>query len=478
MAAIQTINDTILGRNSWPPPGLRDRWEEIERFSALRRSDETKLRMQAWVQYRRPYMISPVPRMISRASANLLFGQRPNFEDDDQDRIDQLVEDNDLPAELHRAAMIASSEGEVWGRIVVDPSLLDVPIIEFVSGARVIPSFSGRFVTGATFVTEWATNATERLRLLESYEAGIVRSKLYRGTTNQLGAEIALDNFEETNGRVEETLTGIEWPLVAFIPNSIDADPSRGYSDYQGLVDRFMALNEASTIGQQNMRLAGQKRAIVDAEYLNTRGELPYGDDVFIRSSRHKGDLQMAQSPLQLIDYNFQGSEVVTWLDHMIDTTLTYAGVAPQLVGRGDLGRMPSGTALKLRAAHSLLEAAGKGRYFDRGVGRLLQAAKIIDSRRTTEGGFGRSYTNPDQAPAIERDTGLPRDDVEAAQELLTLVNAESISLEERVAFLHPDWTAEQITEEVKLIEGERPGAGISTPRPAITLPPGPSITS
>jgi hypothetical protein len=470
-----SINEKMLGRNTWPPPGMRERWDEVELFSAFRTSDDTRLRQEASVGWRAPYIHSPLARLISRASANSLFGELPSFaagDESDQENIDRLVDENELSAELHRGAMISSSEGEVWGRVVVMPALLDVPMIEFVSSSQVIPDFVGRFVRGATFVTTWATSSTERVRLLEYYGPGHVDAQLFRGSTNALGIAVDLASFPPTAGTPERVLTGIDQPLVAFIPNSLDADPSRGFSDYRGIEQRFLALNEAITIGQRNLQLAGRKRAYVDADYLDASGKLPAFEDVFVR---HDKDSTMGEAakPIQMIEYSFEATALIAWVDQLIDSTLSYAGIAPQSVGRSVDGGAISGTALRLKMAHSLMEAAGKGRYWDRGVTRLLRFAAVIDSRRTTEGGFGRSWANADELPSITRGDGLPRDDVEAAQIIQSLVAADAISIEERVKLAHPDWSQDQIDAEVEAIEAGKPAAPstLEVPRPAITLP-------
>ena len=54
------------------------------------------------------------------------------------------------------------------------------------------------------------------------------------------------------------------------------------------------------------------------------------------------------------------------------------------------------------------------------------------------------------------RADGLPRDDMEAAQQLTAMVGADAISLEQRVAFLHPEWGDEQQAEEVQRLRAEQ----------------------
>ena len=455
-----TTLQAVLGRNTWPPPSQHETWEQVELFAALRNADDTRLRMEAGYGWQDEYLVSPLPRIISRASANLLFGEPPEIEavdEADQENLDRIVgpDGNDLRAELHRAAVLASSEGEVWGRIVVQPDLLDVPIVEFVSRSRVIPHFAGRFLRGATFVTTWQTGPLERYRMLETYEPGAVTTRLYRGSTTVLGSEIALNKFSETEGRQPVVYTGIEEPLVAFIPNSIDADQTRGYADYQGLVDRFLALNESVTIGQANQRLAGQKRAVVNGKLLDQHGNLHGPNDIIRMDPLDSGDGTAAV--MQPIDWQAGHTETIAWIDHLIDTTLSFAGISPVSLGRTVEGATVSGTALKLRMNHSLMEAAGKGHYFDRGIARLLRQATIIDGRPVSEGGFGRSYQARDASPTVVRGDGLPRDDMEAAKQLALIVGTESMSLEERVAFLHPDWTEQQRTDEVDRLRSEYP---------------------
>jgi hypothetical protein len=453
---LQKIRDRFLPGSQFPPPDLAAVWSEIERYIAFRTSDATRLRMEESIPWFERYLLSPVPRMVSRAKANLLFGEPAEVtpaNDTDADNLERLISENELDTEAHRSAVVSSSEGEVWGRIVVRPDVLDVPIIEFVSRRRVIPHFAGRFVIGATFVTEWPIDSTRVNRLFETYDRGAVAAQLWAGTRTSLGLNLSLDSFEPTKGMQQIVYTGIDQPLVAFVPNSIDDNPSRGFSDYRGLEERFFAINRATTIGDHNTDLAGKQRALVDAKYVDANGRALAGADVFVRHS-DAGDIDES-APLQMIDYSYNADGVTTWLDHLIDSTLSFGGTSPQLVGRQLDGAAVSGVALRLKMIHSLLEASGAGRYADRGMRRLITFAQMIDSRPTTFGGFGRKWASPSEPPGFERQDGLPRDDLEAATVLATVVGAEAISVAERVAFLHPDWSQERIDEEVATLESE-----------------------
>ena len=444
------------GSGTYPPEDLREVWEEIELYAAFRQSDAGVLKQQAFSPWYARYLISPVPRMVSRSKAHLLFSEEPEMKpanESDEARLDYIVSQNGLDTELHRSAMISSSEGEVWGRIVVRPDLLDVPIIEYVSRRNVIPHFSGRFLLGATFVDEWQLGSNDVLRLFTTYEAGMISAQAYRGTLNAIGVPTAIDAHEETRGTPEVVYTGIPEPLATFIPNSIDENPTRGYSDYAGLEDRFLALNRAATIGDSNTELAGKKRALIDGKYVGPNGELS-DDDVFISNEDTRSIDE--SGPLKVLEYTYDAGQITTWIEHLMDSTLIYGGAAPQLVGRDD-GSAISGTALRLKMIHSTLEASGSGRFADRGLKRLLRWAAIIDGRPTSEIGFGRSYTDRAGEISVERRPLLPRDDVEAAGILGTLAGAEAISREEKVRFLHPDWDKARVDEEVQRIVDEEP---------------------
>lgn len=484
---ISAANAHVLGRHAWPPPGQREVWNRIDLWAAFRRSDEAAIKQHAGVPWARRYIQGPVPRLIARAKGNLLYGEPCDVapaSESDVANMDRICRENAIAdghsAELHRAAVIASSEREVWGRIVVAPQLLDVPIIEFCSRRHVIPRFAGRFVVGATFVKEWQEGARRVWRLLEHYDAGTIKSELYLGTPNLLGAEVSLDSFDPTKGVEQLVLTGFDRPLCVFIPNALDGDPCGGYSDYQGLEERFLAVNEAATVAQENLRLAGQQRALVDARYTRN-GKLLPGHDVWVRSSESAvaGD---AGKALQVIDYDFKGQAITEYTDSLIDATLSFGGASPQLVGRSVDGGALSGTALRLKLTHSLMEAAGTGGFFDRGVQRLVRMAAVIDSRPVGQGGFGRRWATPDEDPSITRGDGLPRDDMEAAQWLVLAFGAEAISLEERVRWLHPDWRQNKLDEEVaRLRAEEKAKADAAAPRlpgdrpgdqPSLDVPP------
>lgn len=451
----------VLGRNTWPPSEeIRAIWEEVELLAGLRQADEFTLRSLSSLfgmsVERSSYVDIPVPRLIAKLKANLLFGEPPDIKADqlsDQTLLEDLVEENALGAELNRGAQLCSSEGEVYGRVLVDPQTLNWPIIEFVSRRWTIPRFAGRFLVGATFVKEIAEGPNVVWRILTDYSPGFVSTELWRGSNSRLGERRPLSARPETSDLPTEqpVATGLTELSCVFVPNTLDDDVTRGVSDYQGVIRAFFAINESASIGQANVRSTGLKRLFVDGRYRNSEGNLPAGRDVFWMDSALQ-DALGSGGGIKEAEYHFESEQLRNWHDHIIDVALTFAGVAPSSVGRNmDTGHAMSGTALRLRMTHTLMEAAGTGRQWDRQMSRLIRLAQMLDSTQ-----FNRSWSKPEAMPAFHRQDGLPRDTMEEAQETATLSTAGALSLETKIRRVHPDWSDEQIAAEIERIHSDQ----------------------
>lgn len=452
---------TALGRNTWPPDdATKAVWDDIDVLAGLRLSDEFTLRSMASVygmsMAETAYVEMPVPRLVSRLKSNLLFGEKPDIKPEqksDETRMDDLVEENDLAAEMRRGALICSSEGEVYGRLIVDPQTLEWPIIEFVSRRWTLPRFAGRFLVGATFVREIPEGSSIVWRILEDYGPGTIETQLWRGTNSKLGERRALSARPETADLPADqpVPTGLTEPACVFIPNTLDEDPSRGISDYLGVIRAFFAINETLSVGQANVRSVGLKRLFVDGRYRNSSGNLPAGRDIFWMDSALQDALGQGGG-IKEAEYSFEAQALRDWHDHVVDLALTFAGVAPSSVGRQlTTGAAMSGTALRLRMTHTLMEAAGTGRSWDRQMARLIRLAQLLDKTA-----FNRPWSAADKMPAFHRHDGLPRDTMEEAQELATLSTAGALSLDTKIRRVHPEWSDEQVAAEAQRIADDR----------------------
>jgi hypothetical protein len=140
----------------------------------------------------------------------------------------------------------------------------------------------------------------------------------------------------------------------------------------------------------------------------------------------------------------------IDYVDHIRAMIVQHAGYSSATWGIGEEGRTDSGTALQLRQARTLLTRAGKERMATDTIARALGAALAWYDRDGADGVKVKEYI-PDIALGI----GLPSDPKEKAEELSTRKTAGIVSLRQAVREQHPDWSEDQVDEEVDLIEGD-----------------------
>lgn len=466
----ETLIASLQASKRWPPD---DAWEKCEYLAAFRDSDVHELQelhTPRWDR-KREYIPDPLPNLISRAYADLLVGEAPTIEaaqEPDQENLDLIVQQSDLTSQAHVAAQIASSEGEVWWKVYTDRMVSDRPIIEFTSRQDVVALWrSGQPVAIAFVSTRSVTEARVVDRLLEVHEPGRVLNLLYRGTPETLGSRIALQTDPELADLPDEWRHGLGIMLAGRIINK----PAIGYanlgrSDYEGLQQMFLSLNEATTIGVENARLTAKKRLFVDRKYLDARGDMPAGADVFLLDNKDFGDGE--KSGVYAIEYSFDADQLIAYQRDLVDRIITRAGLVAQWVGASVDGRAETGTALRVRMVPAVLATQGKALHFQQGLKDALLACQLVDNLGVQSGGFERPYTAAGEPPMVELTDSIPPDPTEEAQRLSTLAASELQSRRRSVQELHPDMTPDQVDEELAEIRADT----------SITIDPVPDLSS
>lgn len=458
MSAADQLQQRIEQAKRWPPPGEQKLREQLELWAAFRESDADRIRPANW-DPQRAYVIDPLPERIPQAFADLLYGEDPRFvaaaeRGPDQGNLDRIVDDNDIPSELHWAVQLASSEGEVWWHAFVDRDAADVPIIEWVSRRHVYPLLRGRQVAAVAFITELDGDGEDRWRLVEIQERGHVRNLLYRavGREQGIGQPQPLKAHPDTADLPESFDHGFDLMLAGRVLNR----PARGRvgrSDYAGVRDLLFALNEASSIGVENARMTLKRRVVVPQRYLDENGNFPAGAEVLI-APEVDTDPDKPGERLVQVEWEFDATAWVTWDAALTDKILTRTRVAPQLVGR-HTEQAQSAPALRARLIDSVLAAQGKARYWDDEVPKAMLALQLLDNLPEERGGFGRPWASPGEPPAVERRSIIPEDlDAEVARHAQA-VAAEIESRETAIRALHPDWSDEQVADELDRIRSE-----------------------
>ena len=503
---VDLLLERIVKGGQWPPRSERAAWRYVHTYRAFAESDRDALKTVAgWDDRDREYKIDPLAPRIGEAWGDHLFGEELNItpaNDGDADNLDELVGD-DSPNDVTEDARSAESdlvvpEGEGWFRIYTDRDVAEVPLLEWHSRASVAPLFIGKKLLACALISvlEGPGRGGGRRavhRHLEIHVDGAVEHVLFRGTKQRIGETVPLDTHPETeelartlgDGREQGAIWAHGLPmLMGRIVNKRGRRPSLGKSEFEAIKDQLLDLNEATTIGAENVRLTAKRRIVLPpnssllqqggtdtTNYVdNGEGQLVpgpaparalLGEDVILADPLD-GELGRDSSPFKVLEYSYDAEALISHKRDLVETALTRVGLTPQWVGvrvDGD-GFAASGTALRLRLIPTDKAGRGKARPWDRSLPRILSLMQQVDALPETEGGFGRDWVAADQAPGVKRANPIPADEVEEAQIESTLVTSGIRSVETSVRAQHPEWSDDDVDAEVERIKAERPSGG------------------
>jgi hypothetical protein len=483
----------------WPPPAEKKARAKVALWSALRESDDAVIRRIMEWPAGRQLVIDNLPEKISEAYGSLLFGEDPDFAPADRadaERLTGMVEENMLPTAFHDAEVICSSEGEVWWRISTNPDASLRALIDFHSRSKVVPLFYGRKLVAVAFVNglpspngEDAGENAQVWRHVEIQSRGRLENLLFVGTKDKLGDPVALTRHPETaalRGVWQHDLPGI---LAGRIVNKLGRDAHLGVSDYQGVWSQFLVLNEATTIGRENMRLTAKKRMVVPASAVKVpfdpaaqaelvdRGDgsmapkpsarVDLGEDVLINDELDT-ELGKDGSTWKVLEYGFDAQALIAYMQHVVETICIRSDIVPQFIGQGEFrfGRLESGSALRVVLMPTINAAESKGRSWDDELPQILRLMQLLEAKPAAEGGLGiADWTDPAGKPGFKRAPALPVDLTELANRHATLKNSDLISIEQSIKERYPQWGDDQITAELDRIrEDLKQGAPARTP--------------
>jgi hypothetical protein len=516
---IEELLNRIRRGNRWPLQSEAAVIRRLKAWRAFADSDRDALKLVADWPTDRELHVDPLPELVAETWGDYLAGDEFTLtpaNEADTDRLDALIEANDLAEELRAAiADYMIPEGETWWRIVRDPDLADVPLVEWHSRLSFIPYYIGRRLLAAAFVVELegpanietASNAV--FRHFEVHAQGRTLHVLFRGTRERLGREVPLEAHSETEELAQTLGPKQEWDhglgfagnpnaagLVGRLINRRGRDPRLGRSEFARIRDYFLDLNEAMTIAAENARVAAKKRAVVPAEALNSsnsalddwripdrelvdngegqfvprvprpRNRYDAGEDVLVHDPLNSELGKDGPAPYTVLEYTYDAEQLIHHKRDLVESALTRVGLTPQWVGvrvEGD-GYAASGTSLRLRLIPTDRAGRGKGRQIDTDVPRIVCLLAQVDELGEHEGGFGADWTVADELPGFARGRALPPDEVEEAGVEATLVGAGVRSIRTSVQRQHPEWDEEAVDVEVALIREDRKAAAPSLP--------------
>jgi hypothetical protein len=498
---IDLLLERIIKGGKWAPDSERQAWTYALTYRAFVESDRESLkRIADWTDKDREYKVDPLAERIADAWADHLFGEELKVapaNESNADLLEDLLAENDLTDDCRAAERdLVVPEGEAWYRIYADRDVADVPLLEWHSRASVVPFYIGKRLLAVALVSvlEQRVRGDSKAtvyRHLEIHVDGAVEHVLFRGTKQRIGETVPLDSHPETLELATSLGAGREngarWAhglpmLMGRVINKRGRRHSQGKSEFEGIKDFLLDLNEAVTIGAENARLTAKKRMLVpttspmvasalagvelvdngEGQLVPANGQpvVRLGDDVIFQDPID-GELGRDSTPAKVLEYSYDAEALIAHKRDLVESGLTRVGLSPAWVGvRQDAaGYAGSGTELRLRLIPTDKAGRGKARPWDAELPRAIATMQLLGAMPESEGGFGQEWTDPSEAPSIERADALPTDEVEEATIVSARVAARVMSRYQAIKREHPDWDDDAIEEELGRIDKDAPAA-------------------
>lgn len=441
----------------------------------------------------------PVAGDLASMSSDLLFAKRPRFDSPDgqgdASSIDWLESrfDDDLHATFLEAGELCSALGGVYLRSIYDTDVSDRPILDVVHADAAIPEFRYGKLVSVIFWRVLAEDGDDVHRHLEQHDLqqNAIYHGVYVGNQWDLGRPVNIAGYPELEpvAAMLDSDNAITFPdlpkdasTVAYMPNmrpnrswrDVHAAHALGRSDYQGIEGLMDGFDETYSAWVREIRLA-KTRLIVPPEYLDNIG--PGKGAVFEPDREVLSPLKFLAGSTDPSNSIIANQFAIRWQEYLNTLNKTKemivegAGYSPQTFGENSTGSGPvTATEIEDRQRRTLLTRSKKLNYARPALADVLYAQMWIDKTI-----FKRPIV-PVRPTVTFPDAVLPSMQ-ELAQTALALANAEAASKETLVQLIHPDWTPDQVDEEVQRLRSEAGFDILGRARIALSAPQGSTET-
>lgn len=423
----------------------------------------------------------PAPADVARTSADLLFGQPPSWllsegdaesMDAAQDRLNQLLDGPDVVAELLAAAELQSALGGVYLRMWWDTDITDKVMISAVAPDAAIPRWRYGRLAEVTFWTVVGRDQRGTWRHLEHHAPGRIEHALYLGDDGAIGRLMPLTERPETEWAADlvdeesSITTGVTGLTACYVPNVRPARRWRnvpglaqlGRSDYEGVEQLFDALDEAYSSWMRDLSLA-KARLFVSADMLEDNG--PGGgatwdseQEIFtgVPGADAGNYADGAPSMSDLIhaeQFDIRHEEHLATCQALMNRILVACGYSTGDFGDDQLAGAMTATEVTARKDLSNRTRAKKILLWQAAMQPFARTMLELDA--VIYGGSYGLKADPEMVFPVRVD----EDPLVLSQTILNLKTAEAISREQRVRRLNPNWSNDEVDDEVKRLEEE-----------------------
>jgi A118 family predicted phage portal protein len=435
----------------------------------------------------------PIAADIAKTNASLLFGRAPVITSPSGNAANaayfETLVDDAMLSRLQEAADFGAALGGVYLRIVWDTTVADKPWLAAVPADTAVPQFSYDKLKAVTFWRILEQSGDDVVRHLETHvpQGNFIHHGIYKGDDSDLGESVSLTAYPQTaqiaQGLQGNLLTFPDLPFdastVVYVPNDRpnylwrDLGPQAwplGVSDYNGIESMMDSLDEAYSSWIRDLRLA-KSRIIVPPSYLDNIGR---GQGAVWDPSRE------VYSPLEFLhddtaptiqcqQFNIRWQEHQATCQEWINRIVQAAGYSPQTFGDW-AGAAVTATEIQARSKTTSLTRAKKVGLWRPELQRAIYSLMCVERLF-----FGNTDITPEY-PDIEFPADEIQNPLDLAQTISTIRGAGVMSLEVGVRSAHPDWSQDQIDEEVTKIVEETGLEVIGRAKVALAAPMGATL--
>jgi len=414
--------------SAYPPPEHAGRVQGYVRLEQLymgAHKDVFSITPGAYQMAR--YIVCNFPMTLSNLSADLLFGEQPDFLAGDEsdegaiEALDRLVRDNEIYTTLYEAALAGSFRGDAvlkvrWGQR--NPEIENSPeeaIIEELPPVIYFPETDEDNIRRVKAVNlAWLKSALrdskQKFIRVERHTPGLIENLLFElpesgGASIELKAAkpAAFSDVYLLGEEPEETVqTKLPFIPVFHVPNFRYGSRFWGISDYQGLEPIFEALNERVSQIDEVLRKHVAPKLLLPPGMIDEDGKIRFDQMESITMGPQ-------DQPPSYITWDAHLTAAFSQVDKLLEFLFILSETAPSVFGLDKYGIAESGRALKLRMIRTLAKIGRKRNYWDRAIRRALYAAMLLEQAH------GGAKYEPVE-PTIRWADGLPEDMVEMAE--------------------------------------------------------------
>ena len=419
----------------------------------------------------------PVANDISETSSAFLFGESPiiRFASDsegmkgNQKQLDDMLTKSGFFKKLVEAAEVASAIGGVYLKVAWDSDLSEYPIPVIAQCEQAFPEFKFGKLVRVTLVYDVSNDGSTVYRLAETISKGKIENALYKGSADNLGSLCDLDECDSTKD-IEQLVETADVMTCVYIPNLLPNKLNRqspmGRSDYHGIETLMDALDEVFSAWMIDIQIARGKIHVPSGyvKEISDNGKTKFNIDTMMYEELDVDPTAMTD-PIKATQFEIRSQQFEQTCLNLLDRIITSAGYSPQSFGLNISGRAESGTALNVRERKSFSTTNKKQSYWEDGLKEFVRAMCIIKQQF-----LGGKFTC-DLDVNIAFSDCISNNMTEVSNSVKTLSDAKAISTDTKVRMVHPEWTDEQVTQEVeRIINDESAGMPMDNPEDLVQM--------